>query len=276
MSYGLAFSEQPAESVERVRREQLEAAAESLRRDADPVEAIHDARKRIKKTRALLRLARPGLKSKEYRRRNRELRDAGRRMSDARDADVLVETVGELAERFVGRHPERFFTAIRDGLVSSGEANPAEHAPRLLALARDEWPLRELDADALADSITRSYTRGRRAFKRSTRDASTENLHAWRKRVKDLWYQQRLLEATWPGVVKAQAKEAKRLSKLLGSDHDLAVLADAVDDPELHVLIDERRAELLAEARALGRRVYAERPKAFARRVHRYLELAGA
>ena len=276
MSYGLAFSELPAESVERVRREQLEAAAESLQRDEDPVEAIHDARKRIKKTRALLRLARPGLKPNAYRRRNRELRDAGRQMSDVRDADVLVETVDELAERFVGRHPKRFFAAIRDDLASSGEADPAEHAARLAVLARDEWPLRGLDADALADAITRSYTRGREAFERSTGQPSTENLHDWRKRVKDLWYQQRLLEATWPGVVKAQAKEAKRLSKLLGCDHDLAVLAGAVEEPQLQQLIDERRAELLAEARALGRRVYAERPKAFARRVHRYLELAGA
>ena len=276
MSYGLAFSELPEASVERVRREQLEAAAESLQGARDPVEAIHDARKRIKKTRALLRLARPGLKPNAYRRRNRELRDAGRQMSDVRDADVLVETVDELAERFVGRHPKRFFAAIRDDLASSGEADPAEHAARLAVLARDEWPLRGLDADALADAITRSYTRGREAFKRSTGQPSTENLHDWRKRVKDLWYQQRLLEATWPGVVKAQAKEAKRLSKLLGSDHDLAVLAEAVDDPELQVLIDERRDELLVEARALGRRVYAERPKAFARRVHRYLELAGA
>ena len=45
---------------------------------------------------------------------------------------------------------------------------------------------------------------------------------------------------------------------------------------ELRVLIDERRGELLVEAGALGRRVNAERPKAFARRVHRHLEFAGA
>ena len=46
--------------------------------------------------------------------------------------------------------------------------------------------------------------------------------------MKDLWYQQRLLEETWPGVMKAQAKEAKKLSKLLGEDHDLAVLAETL------------------------------------------------
>ena len=107
MSYGLTFEAPAAESVERTRREQLEAAAEGLAEghDDDPVGAVHDARKRIKKTRALLRLARPGLKKKAYRRRNRALRDAGRAMSGARDADVLAETVDVLAERFVGQLP---------------------------------------------------------------------------------------------------------------------------------------------------------------------------
>ena len=100
--------------------------------------------------------------------------------------------------------------------------------------------------------------------------------------MKDLWYQERLLEETWPGVMKAQAKEAKKLSKLLGSDHDLAVLAETLrSDPELAALssdlqplIAERRGVLLERSRELGRRVYAEKPKHFARRSSRYVNLA--
>ena len=91
-----------------------------------------------------------------------------------------------------------------------------------------------LDPDALAESLERTYARGRDAFARADRKPTTTNLHEWRKRVKDLWYQQRLLEDTWPGVMKAQAKEAKTLSKLLGEDHDLAVLSEHVDDAQLH------------------------------------------
>ena len=50
MSYALSFSEPVAQAVDAVRREQLEAAAEEVRaRD------VHEARKRLKKTRALLR-----------------------------------------------------------------------------------------------------------------------------------------------------------------------------------------------------------------------------
>jgi CHAD domain-containing protein len=276
VSYGLKFDEAPTDAIERVRREQLDAAAESLACEADPVEAIHDARKRIKKTRALLRLARPGLSKKRYRRRNRALRDAGRAMSATRDADVLVETVDDLAERYAGQQPKTFFARIRKGLVTETEADPDAHADALRALADEPWPLAELAPDDLAASLRHTYARGRKAFAKADREPTTTNLHEWRKRVKDLWYQQRLLEATWPGVMKAQAKEAKTLSKLLGSDHDLAVLAQHVDEPELTELIDTRRAELLADARDLGRRVYAERPKAFARRARRYVDLAAA
>jgi CHAD domain-containing protein len=279
MSYGLTFNEAPRESIERVRREQLEDAADSLAAGEDPVEAIHDARKRIKKTRALLRLARPGLKPKVYRRRNRELRDAGRAMSGSRDADVLVETVEDLGERYAQRHPKTFFAGVRQPLATHAQAlrhdaDAGAHVATLRDLADDEWPLRDIDPDALAEALKRTYARGREAFEQADRKPTTTHLHESRKRVKDLWYQQRLLEDTWPGVMKAQAKEAKALSKLLGEDHDLAVLSEHVDDPQLHRLIEERRAELLAAARDLGRRVYAERPKAFARRARRYVELA--
>jgi CHAD domain-containing protein len=281
MSYGLTFSETPVDAVERVRREQLEAAAESLRDGEDPVEAIHDARKRIKKTRALLRLARPGMSKGDYRRRNRALRDTGRGMSGSRDADVLVETVELLAERFTGQYPKTFFAGVKRPLAAHArklraEADAATHADALSGLARDRWPLAELTPEDLAASLRRTYARGREAFATADRRPTTANLHEWRKRVKDLWYQERLLEETWPGMMKAQAKEAKTLSKLLGEDHDLAVLADHVHDDQLHAMIDTRRAELLAHARDLGRRIYAERPKAFARRSRRYLDLAAA
>jgi CHAD domain-containing protein len=281
MSYGLTFNETPADAVERVRREQLEAAAEVLRDGDDPVEAIHDARKRIKKTRALLRLARPGLTKAQFRRRNRALRDTGRGMSANRDADVLAETVELLAERFTGQYPKTFFAGVKRPLATHAralrrEADAGAHADTLSGLAQDRWPLGALDADALADSLRRTYVRGREAFATADREPTVTNLHEWRKRVKDLWYQERLLEDTWPGIMKAQAKEAKRLSKLLGEDHDLAVLAERVDDDQLHEMIDIRRAELLEQSRDLGRRVYAERPKAFARRARRYVDLAAA
>ena len=203
-------------------------------------------------------------------------------MSGTRDADVVAETVDLLAERFAGHVPKAFFTRIKRA-AGGGRARLARgHRPararRGAARARhrrlDVQGARRGRADRLAASAPTPT--GRKAFARADAKPSAHNLHEWRKRVKDLWYQQQLLEDSWPGVMKAQAKEAKKLSKLLGDDHDLTVLAEHVDDPELHALIDRRREELLEDARALGRRIYAERPKAFARRSRRYVDLAAA
>ena len=84
----------------------------------------------------------------------------------------------------------------------------------------------------------------------------------------------------WPQELEARADEVHRLTDLLGDDHDLAVLADEVqsagetsdDRADLLAAIDRRRADLQAEAFKLGARVYAEKPKAFRRRMEALLE----
>ena len=81
--------------------ERIEDATELLRdQEADPVEAVHEARKDMKKLRATLKLVRPVIGEEVYERENGRFRDAGRALSDVRDAQVRAETVEALAERF--------------------------------------------------------------------------------------------------------------------------------------------------------------------------------
>jgi hypothetical protein len=87
--------------------------------------------------------------------------------------------------------------------------------------------------------------------------------------VKDLWYHCSILEETWKPVMKALAGEAHELSDRLGDDHDLAVLLDWGAEP-LEPLIGRRRRELQDEAFAYGARLYADKPKVFARRIERW------
>ncbi len=84
-------------------------------------------------------------------------------------------------------------------------------------------------------------------------------------------------------MVGAYAKDAHALADLLGDDHDLAVLRATIvhhDPPAATApvdldpvvdLIDVRRASLQAQARDVARRLYAEKPKAFARRTRAYV-----
>ncbi|HEX4805079.1 MAG TPA: CHAD domain-containing protein [Conexibacter sp.] len=299
MAYRLSIDDDVAAGVRACAREQLAGAAARLERAGDdPVTAVHEARKHLKKTRALLRLARPALGGRAYRRENDALREIALALSATRDADVLVQTAAALAEHAAGRLPAETFEQLRAALAAEaadgrgdGRAVPVFDALiaelRAAELRVESWPLDGADwADLLAGAV-RAYARGRDAFAVARAEPTPESLHAWRKRAKDLWYQQRLLAPAWPGVLDAQAEEAHALTELLGDDHDLAVLAARLADgaPPLAPVVDAQRAELRAlvahreeELRAaavrLGGRVYVEKPKAFARRLERYVRTA--
>lgn len=307
MAYRLSIDDDVATSVRGCAREQLAGAVQRLERaEEDPVVAVHEARKHLKKTRALLRLARPATGTRAYRRENDALREIGLALSGTRDADVLVQTADALARHAAGRLPADTFAQLRDALAAeaadgrgpAGAAGGGRAAPvfdsviealRAAELRVERWPLDDAGWKHVLAGATRAYERGGRAFAEARAEPTPERLHAWRKRAKDLWYHQRLLAPAWPGVLDAQAEEAHVLTELLGDDHDLAVLAErlaadenaaplgpAVDAQraELLALVAHRSDELRAEAVRLGRRVYAESPKAFAHRLGRYVRLA--
>ncbi|MBV8735604.1 MAG: CHAD domain-containing protein [Solirubrobacterales bacterium] len=142
----------------------------------------------------------------------------------------------------------------------------------------NDWKLSGGGWRAIEEGLVLSYKRGREAFARARRGGSMEDLHEWRKRVKDLWHHQRLLAPVGGPGVQGEAKDAHRLSDLLGDDHDLALLrqeltrgkmAVPVDLDAVVELIDHQRTELQREAIAIGERVYADSPKAFRRRMRR-------
>src|SRR5437588_6031545 len=99
MSYVLKPEEPVEDGIRRCAAERLDRAASALEQDlaSDPERAIHTARKSLKQTRSLLRLARGTLPADVRRAENRTLAELGRGMSGARDADVMVTTFDRLA-----------------------------------------------------------------------------------------------------------------------------------------------------------------------------------
>jgi CHAD domain-containing protein len=291
MAYRFEADEDVPEAIVRCAREQLDRAIGELTEGIgdDPVGAVHAARKAVKKERSLLRLARGAMSPKQRRRENRALRDAARGLSGVRDADVMIQTVAQLSESFAGQLPEATFAAVTERLerdrdarrgrpAGSGSGADAMQELGAVRLRIDDWQLTKGGWSAIQSGLLRSYRRGREAFALAQRQPSLEDLHAWRKRVKDLWYHERLLASICGPAVSGQAKDAHRLADLLGDDHDLGVLrqtltgdhlAVAVDLDAVVGLIDHRRAELQTEAIHIGERVYAEKPKAFRRRMKR-------
>ena len=94
------------------------------------------------------------------------------------------------------------------------------------------------------------------------------------------WYHCRLLRPLWSKALGARAQAADDLGEMLGDHHDLAVLrATLLDEPHevgqaadrpVVELIGRRRAELEAEARPIGERLCAEKPKQIGARHARY------
>jgi CHAD domain-containing protein len=292
VAYRLETDETVPAGLRRCAEEQLDRAVQELTDGVkvDPVEAVHSARKALKMERSLLRLSRSALPAKTRRWANAQLRDAARRLSGARDADVMIEALHGLADRYAGQVPEATFTAIRErlgadrdgaraGLENAGEIAATTDDLRAVRLEVAGWRLRSGDWKVIEPGLRRGYTQGRRARERAQRRPTMENLHEWRKRVKDHWYHLRLLANAAPITLEGPINEAHALSDLLGDDHDLAVLAQTlaaraaeipVDLGPVMGLIAHRREQLQQEAHFVGDRVYAEQPGAFARRLKRY------
>jgi CHAD domain-containing protein len=134
-----------------------------------------------------------------------------------------------------------------------------------------------LDTTPLLAGLRRIYRQGRAGHRRVLDAPTTENLHAWRKRVKDLRYGSELLGDADAKRLRQVRRRARTLSELLGDDHDLAVLAEMAGDcPSILAAIENDRARLQSKARKLGKKLYARPPRRFVRRAQRRARSASA
>jgi CHAD domain-containing protein len=290
--FRLAPDEAVGDGLRRIARGQLELASGELDDGNDLGEAVHEARKSLKRVRAVVRLARDPLGDEIYRRENRAFRDTGRELSAARDAEVLRDTLDDLVRRYRNELADGAFAGLREALDAdataaheriAANAGAVDEVRASLDPARDRvatWPLPEDgDAGALAAGFERIYKRGRRALEAADRERSDESLHELRKRAKDLWHAAQILRPASPPRMRRLARRAHRLSDLLGDDHDLAVLMDAArkryrtlergELALLRALVGRRRERLQRDALACGRRVYRAKPRTWERRITR-------
>jgi CHAD domain-containing protein len=288
--FRLEKGERLPEAIRGVLDGQVQSAMSHLEGEEDePLDkAVHEARKSFKRSRAALRLARAELGKEAFSRENQRYRDLGRDLAGVRDADVLIATLDDIATRS-GR--DGAFAGLRERLEAEREARRGEvlhdDEARAAALGRlkearaaiPDLPLDEQDPAVLIAGLRRTYRDGRRAARAAHETHTTEALHEWRKRVKDLWHQCQVLQPVWPARMKTMAGQASKLSDLLGEDHDLAVLATTADanqavlsDEEQRVLsreIRRRRRKLQRKADELGESLYAERPRKLASRLEK-------
>lgn len=295
MSFELRHDESLRKGLCRIVRKQLEGAQESLgdsnRNSLD--ERIHSVRKRFKRVRAVVRLVRYSIGEPAYRTENEAFRDAGRPLSEVRDAKVLLEALAKLKEKSRNEARHAPFRQARKALIAQQrevhkrvleDERPFADTASAVEQGRDrlqDWTDISSDWRNLGKGVKRVYSKGRKAFDQVKSEATVESLHEWRKQVKYLRHQLELLAPTWPKVVGELASQADQLGELLGEDHDLAVLgstlgssqaADRLDQSvdSLTVLIDRERKKLQLQAISKGELLYRDSPKQLVHRLEAY------
>jgi CHAD domain-containing protein len=258
----------------------------SLRVEQEPEPAVHNFRKSIRRGRALLKLVAKLIPRADYDALAEELRGAMRETSAARDADVLVSLVAAYPRK------PKTQTALDALQILLEEQRAAVHSQARLKKAMTEGAevLRSVPARLQAAlpattchadlqlALRVSHRRARRARRRARKSSEEDDVHSWRKRVKELRYQLELL-APLTGE-RPQHVALAALAEGLGEVTDLIVLRDCVlahgerlqqrhqvdAEPlllKLEKKIARRQQELIAESEAL----FAPKPAMFARRV---------
>jgi len=308
--FGLLPGERPGEGLKRIAIGQLDLAIEQLSGARPDSAAVHETRKALKRLRALVRLLEGSLGGDALSSERSTLRDAGRRLAGARDAEVLVSTLDGLLEqgpaklaRRAGVQELRAQLAAERDLAQTRLENDAATRMQVLGALHGlrarvpQWPLAD-DAGLaqLEPGLRHIYRQGRRRYEHAAKQRGAERgraLHEWRKRVKDLRYVAEMLERGAPSGGRQRRRERERrramqrtqrpihriatradeLGEVLGSEHDLALLRERVAKPGPLSRASARRLRRLIDKRrrALRRQTLREGERLYARKPRRFL-----
>lgn len=249
-------------------------------------DAVHEARRHLKKILALLRLLKPALGGEQTRALAR-IRTASRLLAPIADAEALVDTSHVLGP---GRRPRLGHSTVsvmRAGLLEREAAmgrtavlnNVLPKVVRILAAEQKRaaaWRPQSNGFQTLVPGLKRSMRRARRCMRHASMTLGADAFHVWRRRVKDLWLQVRLLQARCGTALNVTERQLEQLDGLLGQHHNLALLERVLlDEPLLSRrataqslrVVRARRAALGRRALVLGGRALVRKPRAFVRHI---------
>lgn len=311
MAYRFKLSEPFEDGVRRVGLQQIDRALQHLQSREAPAVAVHATRKGLKRIRALLRLAKPGLGDNVYKLENARYRDIARLLSDQRDGVVVMETVDKFESAASGRTKSAFMAAkarLSHAPEAASDGSDATICGAITALESGRKAMNDLVVtshkfDAAWEGIERAYRASERAFEIAQETRDDEDVHTWRKRVQYHWRHVTLFSAAWPEEMAARIATAQQLSALLGEDHDIAVMLATLHEAppqgsiksagksarqrEANALTAnqrklaqafalERQEALRREAHHLSTRLFAESAVAFRQRLETYWASATA
>jgi CHAD domain-containing protein len=279
MSFVLAPHETPGAGLTRVIQEQVaKLSVECMDAAQDATAFAHKARVRCKRVRSALRLARPMMGAKAFRKDNKWWRDQARLLSDLRDAGARLEALETLRPFLAARIGTAMTRKL--GELFEQQRQTADEAAAIGAFIegmnkRSEALIPNLTAGSrkeMMEALGDTYRMARIAMRNALKDEEPELLHEWRKQAKYHALQARLMRSYFPDVLDQRVAGVRDLAELLGEVQDIEVVAAGAEDwregPRgFSDVLKVRRTALVAGARAAGAALFAEKPKAWARQL---------
>jgi CHAD domain-containing protein len=218
MPYTLQQDEPIDGGMKRIAEEQVSAAIKYLEANK-----FYEARKNLKRVRAVLRLLKPQL-GPVYQEENRRMRDAAQRFSASRDADVSLEVLETFASHYKRKST---LDPQRQALMNKRQAvDPAESMHELEGTRKriEDWPLSQLTLASLELQLEKTFKQSRNVFRHARKTRTVEDFHEFRKSVKREVNQLKLLRPE-----ESRIAELKKLGDALGDHHNLAVMLSNLD-----------------------------------------------
>ncbi|HRP73200.1 MAG TPA: CHAD domain-containing protein [Luteimonas sp.] len=253
----------PGRALQRIAVDAVDHAIACLQlRGAAVHRGVHQARKSLRRARAVLRLGGESL-GPDAAAVDEELRELVRGLSQARDADALVKTLDRLlrredrdAERAVLRRARAAAVRARTAVLRAALADDPDFGrrrDRLLqaAAALGGLPWETLTSGQLLAVVEAAGRRVDKAAQRAQDSGRDEDWHRWRRRERRLVQKQRLLAGI--GLPVEIERRHKALARALGQAQDYALLRahcgrgspfDRDDRPKLKRLADAGLAKL--------------------------------
>jgi CHAD domain-containing protein len=230
-----------AEKIHVLARDECRAIGRALAAKHRVHDAIHDARKAIRRLRSLLALVEERIEAATP--IDVQLEKLGDGLSLLRDSHVVIET----ARKVAGGHRKRWKPAIetlqarRDERLAGMLASDPGFLKRRALVRRLEARLEFLDLSQLrlADvqqALEASQQRVHRAERQAAGDPTAENTHRWRRRVRRLRFQLEAVAKVSPAAVQKHSrkhpghdpKALRRLGDNLGARRDEHMLESAL------------------------------------------------
>ena len=286
MKYYLKANESLPKGIDRIISNLLDKSYKLLTDNEEtPDIAVHEVRRYASKLRALLRLLAPGMSRKVFRHSDRALRDFARQLNATRESAMLLASLNRVRQYYKPFLDDSATAPVFEELVRRHEAAMRQHQENIdIAGIEDQLQhiatqLGELDRfdfslDTLLTSLEQSYCNGRRSLKALRKSATAGRRNEFRKQVKRLRYQLRLMHQWNPERLMPVIQGLDEVTELLNKEHDLGGLIETLpsiettrDSPArtelLESLAETRRNDQLEQALRLGDELYSRKTGKF-------------